>query len=176
MPKMPVRIVLSIIRTPALRRVRLLLYWHENVAVRRGDSGPGRAKRWTVELEPYLADVVVEERPVRAKGAEPQVVLSQRFDDPVDLDLAVVEFCGQGPEVLENALQRPPRLPQHVGQIVLRGGQRWKGSGDRVTALCQSADQLLELVDARVELRALGVDGPEHVVEIVDQLGDDLVQ
>ena len=70
---------LAILRTPPLRRVR-------RATERNQDVAAGRA----VDLYPDRAVVDVEERPICAKGVEPQVVLGERLDDLVDIGLALV--------------------------------------------------------------------------------------
>ena len=57
----------------------------------------------------------------------------------------------------------------------LSGRQRLDRTGDRVAAVVQRGDQLLQLIDAGVELRALRVDGAEHGVEVGDDVPDELV-
>src|SRR6185312_5242641 len=82
---------------------------------------------------------------------------------------------GEWPEVLDHALNGTPRVLQKVSEIRRGGGERRKRAGDRVASLREPSHQLLELVDAGVELRALLVDGGEYGVQIVDDVGDDLI-
>jgi hypothetical protein len=64
---------------------------------------------------------------------------------------------------------------QHVGEVVLGRGQRRDGARDWVATLRQSCHQLLQLVNAGVELGALLIDGAEHGVQVVDHVADELV-
>ena len=64
---------------------------------------------------------------------------------------------------------------QQSRQIVRGRRQRRDGARDRVAVLGQAGDQLLQLVDAGVELRALLVDRAQHGVEVVDHVADQLV-
>src|SRR6476469_8678896 len=160
MPKMPVRMGfppsgLAILRTPPLRRIGRATEWEEDVAA-------GGA----VDLYPDRAVVDVEERPIGAKRVEPQIVLGKRLDHLVDVALALVHPLREGAHVLDDALHGAAGLLQQVGQIVRRRGERWDGTGDRVAILRQASDQLLELIDAGVELSALFVDRREHRVEV----------
>src|SRR3954471_8859478 len=169
MPKMPVRMGfppsgLAILRTPTLRRIRWATERNEDVAARR-----------TVDLHPDGAVVDVEERPVRAKCVEPQVILGERFDDLVDVALALVEALRERPHVLDDALDGTAALLQQRRQVIGGRRQRRDGACDGVAILREPGDQLLQLIDAGVELRALLVDRGEHRVEVVDHVADELV-
>ncbi len=113
--------------------------------------------------------------PYAPRRVEPQVVFGQRLDDLVDIALAFVEPLRKRAGVLDHALQRPAGLLQHVGEVVLGRRQRRDRAGDRVAALSEPGHQLLQLVDAGVELSALLIDRAEHRVEVVDDVADELV-
>src|ERR1700758_5753894 len=106
MPMMPVRRGLRsspIVGAPALRRVRGSPRRQQNIAVRLCAT---RADRPPVDLDPGGAIEDVEVRAVGTKGVEPQIVFGQRFEDRVDLTLAVVELGRERPNVLDHALNR----------------------------------------------------------------------
>src|ERR1700757_129419 len=111
MPMVPVRAgldSLATLRAPALRRVRRATLRKQDVAVGRGDARRQRqADRRPVELDTHRAVEDVEVRPVRAKCVEPQVVFPEIFDDLVYFVLPVVYLCGEWPQILEHALDRP---------------------------------------------------------------------
>ena len=156
---------LAIVGTPPLRRVR-------RSAERNEDVAAGRA----VDLHPDRAVVDVEERSVRAERVEPQVVLGERFDDLVDVALALVDVAAR---VGGRSRGRPAAA---VGSSAASRSGRWWPT--RAAAMApaigsrpsrQTRQQLLQLVDAGVELGALLVDGAEHGVEVVDDVADQLV-
>src|SRR6185436_2541555 len=98
MPKTPVRTGLlspglAFLRAPPLGRIGRTAERNQDVAARR-----------PVDLHPDRAVIDVEERSVCAECVEPQVVLRQRFDDLVDVALALVEPLRQGPQVLDDTL------------------------------------------------------------------------
>src|SRR6185312_7040738 len=179
MPMMPVRRGLRsspIVGTPAFRGVRRTAEGQKDVAVRRRHAGRERqAHRRPVDLQSGRAVEDVEVRAIRTKGVKPQIVFGEWLDDPVDLVLAVVHLGCEGPDVLDHALNGTSRILQHISQIRRGGGQRRKRACDGVSPLREPRHQLLELVDAGVELRALLVDGGEHGVQVVDDVGNDLI-
>ena len=64
---------------------------------------------------------------------------------------------------------------QQLRQVVGRRRQRRDGARDRITVLRQPGDELLQLVDGGVELRALLVDRGQDGVEVVDHVADQLI-
>src|SRR5260370_34950461 len=108
-----------------------------------------------VDLYPDRAVVDIEERAIRAKGVEPQVVFGQRLDDLVDVALALVKPLRQRTDILDHALQRPARPLEHVGEVALGRRKRWDRARDRVTAPREPGDPLLQLIDAAVALLTL---------------------
>ena len=72
-------------------------------------------------------------------------------------------------------LNRPTRVLQHLSQIGLRRSQRPDRTGNRILAFGESGDQLLQLVDAGVELSALLIHCAQDGVEVVDHVPDQLI-
>src|SRR6185437_2967926 len=71
--------------------------------------------------------------------------------------------------------ERPICAKSVESQVVLGRRQRRDGACDRVAALREPGDQLLQLIDAGVELRTLLVDRTEHRVQVVDDVADEFV-
>src|ERR1700734_2570951 len=69
---------------------------------REKDVASGRA----VDLERHRAEVDVEVRTVSAERRQPEVVLAELLDVVIHLGQSIVQFAGEGAEVLQGALQR----------------------------------------------------------------------